>query len=191
MSAMTGKRSAGAITLLLVLPLLGLVAGVPNVPRRVAQTQPDNKPGDIAARVHYGETVIVVSVEEGVAAFDFPSDVRDPRRVDYRFRYWRRSGNGVESGGGVVFERARIGEVPAPPISAAAAASAPDRPVPQGELLQAGPISLRWSPCDKWSGWMYYKPERACVYIAGHRHFATLDLKRFGNGWRMPTKSAP
>jgi hypothetical protein len=124
---------------------------------------------DISAPITYGELMLVLTNEKGVAAFVFPAEIQDG--VEYRYRYLPKGGK-EETGNGKAFEKYR--RVPG------------DKPGEMGVIdeggrlfLKAGPLKVRWSYASKGKGYIYYNPKHIQVQIAGAKYFEKIDLSRF------------
>ena len=153
----------------LLVGLIGLTLREDVQVRAESKALPGGQP--VAAQVTYGETMLILVSDQGVAAVVFPQ-VSETSARD-QFRYESMDGKVTDSGSGLLVEKYKVGK----PTGKAGEFELIDDGC--DTRLKAGPIEIEWSVCGKAHGWVYYVPEKVHACIAQEKDYKTLDLKRF------------
>jgi len=137
--------------------------------RAESKALPGGQP--LAAQVTYGDTMLILVSDQGVAAVVFPQGSETGAR--YQFRYESKDGKVTDSGSGLLVEKYKVGK----PTGKAGEFELIDEGC--DTRLKAGPIEIEWSVSGKAHGWVYYVPEKVHACVAQEKDYTTLDLKRF------------
>jgi hypothetical protein len=149
--------------------LVFFVASDDRPARAESKALPGGKP--VAAKITYGETMLILASDRGAAAVVFPQGTESSAR--YQFRYESKDGKVKENGSGFLVEKYKVGR--------------PTGKAGEFELiddgcetrLKAGPIEIEWSRCGDARGWIYYVPEKVHACFAEAKQCEAIDLKRF------------